>query len=58
MLHLDSIDSLQNASFVLIVALYPEAAKRVQVGIDSVVSGDRLPTLEDRKLLPFFDAFV
>lgn len=43
---------------MLIAALYPEVAKRAQAEIDSVVSGNRLPTLDDRQLLPFFDAFV
>lgn len=35
---------------------YPEAMAKAQREIDSVVGNDRLPTLSDRKNLPYVDA--
>jgi hypothetical protein len=33
--------------------LYPEALKKAQKEIDAVVGTDRLPTMSDRKNLPY-----
>ncbi|CAE6473750.1 unnamed protein product [Rhizoctonia solani] len=45
-------------SFFLMTSLYPETAKKAQAEIDSVVGRDRIPTLQDRSLLPYTDALV
>ena len=36
--------------------LYPDIQKRVQKELDSVTGRERLPTFEDRPMLPFVDA--
>ena len=36
--------------------LNPAVQERAQAQIDAVVGKDRLPTVEDRSLLPFIDA--
>ncbi|KAG8719598.1 hypothetical protein FRC08_002464 [Ceratobasidium sp. 394] len=46
------------ATFVLVMALYPELAAHAQREIDTVVPQDRLPFIEDRELLPYVDAFI
>ncbi|XP_060649194.1 probable cytochrome P450 304a1 [Drosophila nasuta] len=38
--------------------LYPEVAKRIQCEIDEVVGCGRLPTLEDRKNMPYTEAVI
>jgi len=38
------------------MVLYPDAQKRAQVEIDSVIGRNRLPTFEDR--LPYVDALI
>ncbi|CAE6448804.1 unnamed protein product [Rhizoctonia solani] len=45
-------------SFFLMASLYPEAVKRAQAEIDSVVGREKIPSLEDRPGLPYTDAFV
>ncbi|CAE7074000.1 unnamed protein product [Rhizoctonia solani] len=45
-------------SFFLLASLYPEAAKKAQSEIDSVVGRERIPSLQDRPALPYTDAFV
>ncbi|CAE7160460.1 unnamed protein product [Rhizoctonia solani] len=45
-------------SFFLMAALYPEIAKKAQTEIDSVVGRERIPSLQDRSLLPYTDAMV
>ena len=45
------------ASLFVALTLYPEAQKHAQAQIDSVVSRDRLPTLEDKSRLPYIEAF-
>lgn len=40
------------------MALHPELVKWAQAEIDSVISSDRIPNLEDKPLLPFVDAFI
>ncbi len=40
------------------MALYPSVQKRVQDEIDRVVGSDRLPTYEDRPLLPIVEAVM
>ena len=36
--------------------LYPDIQKRVQKELDSVTGRERLPTFEDRPMLPLVDA--
>ena len=43
-------------SLFLALVLYPETQKRAQAELDSVVTRDRLPTLDDRPHLPYIDA--
>ena len=40
------------------MTLFPEAQKRAQAEIDSVIGNDRLPTYTDRDSLPFIEALV
>ena len=44
--------------FVLAMTLYPNVQRRAQMAIDSVIGTDRLPTFEDRALLPYIDAIL
>src|SRR5882757_2249349 len=44
--------------FVLAMVLYPDAQKRAQAEIDSVIGKDRLPTFNDRESLPYVDAVL
>ncbi|KAN0084502.1 Cytochrome P450 [Tylopilus felleus] len=43
-------------TFFLMMMLNPAVQERAQAQIDAVVGKDRLPTVEDRSLLPFIDA--
>jgi len=45
------------ASLFVALTLYPEVQRHAQAQIDSVVSRDRLPTLEDKSRLPYIEAF-
>ncbi|CCO35411.1 O-methylsterigmatocystin oxidoreductase OS=Aspergillus flavus (strain ATCC 200026 / FGSC A1120 / NRRL 3357 / JCM 12722 / SRRC 167) GN=ordA PE=2 SV=1 [Rhizoctonia solani AG-1 IB] len=45
-------------SFFLMASLYPEAVKKAQAEIDSVVGRERIPSLDDRPGLPYTDALV
>ncbi|CAE6429580.1 unnamed protein product [Rhizoctonia solani] len=45
-------------SFFLMACLYPEAAKKAQAEIDSVVGRERIPNLQDKSALPYAEAFV
>ena len=45
-------------SFILAMLLCPDAQKRAQAEIDSVVGDTRLPTYEDHDKLPFVEAIV
>ncbi|KAG7448607.1 cytochrome P450 [Guyanagaster necrorhizus] len=45
-------------TFILAMVLYPNAQKRAQAEIDSVVGGDRLPEFSDRSSLPFFECVL
>ena len=40
------------------MVLYPDVQHRAQNELDTVLGKDRLPTFEDRTLLPFIDALV
>ena len=40
------------------MTLYPEIQKKAQRELDTVVGNDRLPTLADRKDLPYMEALV
>lgn len=42
---------------ILAMVLYPEAAKKAQAEVDSVVGNLRLPNFEDRPSLPYVEAF-
>ena len=44
-------------TLILAIVLHPEAQKKAQKEIDSIIK-DRLPTLEDREVLPYVNAFV
>ncbi len=44
------------SSFLLTMALHPDFQAKAQDEIDRVVGCDRLPTLEDRKSLPYVEA--
>ncbi|KAG9084165.1 hypothetical protein FRC06_004190, partial [Ceratobasidium sp. 370] len=46
------------ATFVLVMALYPEIVVQAQSEIDTVVPQDRLPSLDDQGSLPYVDAFI
>lgn len=45
-------------TFFLAMLAYPEVQRKAQEEIDRVVGNGRLPTLEDRKNLPYVDAVV
>ena len=45
-------------SFFLTAMVYPKVQAKAQAEIDRVVGRDRLPTLEDRKDLPYIDCIV
>lgn len=36
------------------MVIHPEVQKRVQIELDSVLGGERLPTFEDKEHLPYF----
>lgn len=38
--------------------LYPDVQERAQAEIDSVIGGDRFPSLSDRPSLPYIDAIT
>jgi len=44
-------------TLILAIVLHPEAQKKAQKEIDSIIK-DHLPTLEDQELLPYVNAFV
>lgn len=48
----------QLAWFMLAMVLHPEAQKRAQNEIDSIVGRDRLPTFQDYEQLPYVRALV
>ncbi|KAG2118778.1 cytochrome P450 [Suillus discolor] len=45
-------------TFALAMVLYPDVQRRAQAEIDSVVGRDRLPTFEDRTLLPYIESVL
>ncbi|KAI5122645.1 hypothetical protein M0805_007908 [Coniferiporia weirii] len=45
-------------TFFLMMTLHPEVVKKAQEEIDAVVGTDRLPTLDDRKSLPYIDCIL
>ncbi|KAH8375686.1 hypothetical protein KR200_006416, partial [Drosophila serrata] len=49
---------VQLSLLVQYLMLYPEVTQRIQREIDEVVGCGRLPSLEDRKNLPFTEATV
>ncbi|KAI0742440.1 cytochrome P450 [Daedaleopsis nitida] len=46
------------SNFILAMVLHPEAFKRVQQEIDSVVGRSRLPDFDDRENLPYLDCVL
>jgi len=60
MLQVQSIPRSQTVaslmSFFVAVLLHPNVQKRAQQELDAVTRRERLPTFEDRPLLPFVDA--
>ncbi|KAH8102242.1 cytochrome P450 [Cristinia sonorae] len=45
-------------TFMLAMVLHPEARKRAQVELDTVIGKDRLPNFDDQPNLPFLTAIV
>lgn len=45
-------------SFILAMALHPEAQTRAQKELDLLLNGKRLPTVEDRASLPYVNACI
>ena len=43
-------------TFFLMMVVNQDAQERAQAQIDAVVGKDRLPTIDDRPLLPYLDA--
>ncbi|KAH9975380.1 cytochrome P450 [Lactifluus volemus] len=53
----DSAARIHLTTFILAMTLHPEAQKRAQAELDTVL-GDRLPTFSDRDNLPFVTAIM
>lgn len=45
-------------AFTLAMALFPEAQKKAQAELDSVIGTDRLPMFSDRERLPYLSAIM
>jgi cytochrome P450 len=45
-------------TFFLMMVVHPAVQEKAQAEIDAVVGKDRLPTIEDRPLLPCLDAIL
>lgn len=45
-------------SFILAMLVYPEAQRKAQQEIDSVVGFDRLPDFTDKENLPYVTAVI
>ena len=43
-------------TFFLMMVVHPAVQEKAQAEIDAVVGKDRLPTMDDRPLLPYLDA--
>ena len=43
-------------TFFLMMMVHPAVQQKAQTEIDAVVGKDRLPTMDDRPLLPLIDA--
>ncbi|XP_043945459.1 cytochrome P450 2K4-like [Protopterus annectens] len=54
---LETTSSSLQWAFLMMIK-YPEIQKKVQEEVDEVVGDGRLPTLEDRKILPYTDAVI
>ncbi|KAI0325137.1 cytochrome P450 [Cubamyces sp. BRFM 1775] len=44
--------------FILAMVRYPHVARKAQEEIDEVLRGSRLPTIDDRPMLPYVDALM
>lgn len=40
------------------MTLYPQFAKKAQVQLDSILSGERLPMFEDKGKIPYIDCIL
>ena len=45
-------------TFFLTMLLYPEVQARARREIEEVVGPDRLPTFDDRDVVPYIDALI
>ena len=45
-------------TFFIMMAVNPAVQEKAQTQIDTVVGQDRLPSMDDRPLLPFIDAIL
>ena len=45
-------------SFIFAMCTHPDVAAKVQAEIDAQVGRDRIPTLEDRKVMPYMEAVL
>lgn len=52
--HGQSVSGMEN--LILALILHPEAQRKAQMELDTVVGEDRLPTFEDRAQLPYINA--
>ena len=43
-------------SLFLVLVLFPHVQRRAQAELDAVIGRDRLPTFDDRPLLPYIEA--
>ena len=46
------------ANFFQMMVKYPEVVERAQAEIDSITKQARLPTLDDRRLIPVIDCIM
>ena len=46
------------SSMFLAMTLFPGVQKKAQAEIDAIVGPDRLPTLSDRRSLPYMEALL
>ena len=53
---LQSVSSIH--SFILAMTIFPDVQKHAQAEIDAVIGSERLPSLGDKKNLPYLEALV
>ncbi|GJJ16120.1 hypothetical protein Clacol_010400 [Clathrus columnatus] len=59
-IYMAAIDTTESVlqTFYMAMLLYPELQKKAQAELDEVVGGDKLPTFDDRKDLPYIEAII